>query len=81
MTRTLPATRPSAVQRPLAVVRGAVVLGAVLVVAVALVALVVAQQRLQVVAGDGISYLSIARQYAEGDVADAVNAYWSPMVP
>lgn len=80
MTRTLPATRPSAVQRPLAVVRGAVVLGAVLVVAVALVALVVAQQRLQVVAGDGISYLSIARQYAEGDVADAVNAYWSPMV-
>ncbi len=29
---------------------------------------------------DGISYLSIARQYAEGNFATAINAYWSPMV-
>jgi hypothetical protein len=29
---------------------------------------------------DGISYISIARQYAEGFTATAVNAYWSPMI-
>ncbi|CAN5577039.1 hypothetical protein BH09ACT4_BH09ACT4_01550 [soil metagenome] len=29
---------------------------------------------------DGISYLSIARQYAEGHVDAAINAYWSPWV-
>ena len=28
---------------------------------------------------DGISYLSIAEHYARGDLADAVNAYWSPL--
>ncbi len=56
------------------------VLGVSVALSVVLVALVVAQQRLQVTAGDGISYLSIAQQYAEGDVGNAVNAYWSPMV-
>jgi hypothetical protein len=29
---------------------------------------------------DGISYMSIARQYAEGHSDAAVNAYWSPLV-
>jgi len=29
---------------------------------------------------DGISYLSIARKYLAGDVADAVNGYWSPLI-
>lgn len=29
---------------------------------------------------DGLSMMSIARQYAEGDLADAVNGYWSPLV-
>ncbi len=77
---TAPTAAASVARRPLAVVRGSVVLGAVLVVAVVLVAVVVAQQRLQVTSGDGISYLSIAQQYARGDVSDAVNAYWSPMV-
>lgn len=80
MTRTLPAVAHEARARALRVLPGSIVLGSTLVVAVALVAVVVAQQRLQVTAGDGISYLSIARQYARGDVADAVNAYWSPMV-
>lgn len=60
--------------------RGSLVLGVSVALSVVLVALVVAQQRLQVTAGDGISYLSIAQQYAEGDVGNAVNAYWSPMV-
>lgn len=29
---------------------------------------------------DGISYISIARQYADGHFGSAVNAYWSPLV-
>lgn len=29
---------------------------------------------------DGISYISIAEQYADGYVSDAVNAYWSPLI-
>ncbi|GEK21636.1 ArnT family glycosyltransferase [Cellulomonas xylanilytica] len=29
---------------------------------------------------DGISYISIARQYAGGHLHDAVNAYWSPLI-
>jgi len=29
--------------------------------------------------GDGISYISIARKYLDGNLADAVNAYWSPL--
>jgi hypothetical protein len=29
---------------------------------------------------DGISYISIARQYADGSFDTAVNAYWSPML-
>ena len=29
---------------------------------------------------DGISYISIARQYADGHLQDAVNAYWSPLI-
>src|SRR5277367_5777014 len=28
---------------------------------------------------DGISYLEIARKYADGDWKGAVNAYWSPL--
>lgn len=28
---------------------------------------------------DGISYISIARQYADGQAGTALNAYWSPM--
>jgi hypothetical protein len=31
-------------------------------------------------AGDGISYLSIAEKYARGDFYHALNAYWSPMI-
>ncbi|WP_146240188.1 hypothetical protein [Curtobacterium sp. MCSS17_008] len=56
------------------------VLAVVLVVAVVLVALVAYRQRLAITNVDGISYMSIARQYATGDFADAVNAYWSPAV-
>lgn len=29
--------------------------------------------------GDGISYISIARYYAAGNWADAINGYWSPL--
>jgi hypothetical protein len=29
---------------------------------------------------DGISYLSIAKKYSEGDFKDAVNGHWSPMI-
>src|SRR3954447_1440755 len=28
---------------------------------------------------DGVSYLTIARQYLDGHFADAINAYWSPL--
>lgn len=29
---------------------------------------------------DGVSYLAIARRYAEGDLAGAVNGYWGPLL-
>lgn len=29
---------------------------------------------------DGISYLSIAEKYAQGNFTDAINAYWSPLI-
>ena len=32
-----------------------------------------------VVFSDGISYLEVARRYADGDLRGAVNAYWSPL--
>jgi hypothetical protein len=32
-----------------------------------------------VISSDGISYLEIARKYADGDWKGAVNAYWSPL--
>lgn len=32
------------------------------------------------IAPDPISYISIARHYAAGDWADAINTYWSPLV-
>ncbi|MFJ3382284.1 hypothetical protein ACIPJ2_17945 [Curtobacterium sp. NPDC090217] len=80
MTRSAPATAEPVRTPSLKVFPGSVVLGLAVVVAVVLVGFVVSQQRLQVVTADGISYLSIAQQYAHGDVAAAVNAYWSPMV-
>jgi hypothetical protein len=38
------------------------------------------QSRYSLSTVDGISYLSIARQYAEGHIDAALNAYWSPLV-
>ena len=43
-------------------------------------ALAAAQSRFLIGNIDGISYMSIGRQYAEGDIGDALNAYWSPAV-
>lgn len=54
--------------------------GALLAVAALLVAFVAYRTRLEVTNIDGISYMSIAKQYAEWHWADAVNGYWSPMV-
>lgn len=58
-----------------------VVLNAVLVLAVALLlAVVTYRTRILVTNIDGVSYMSIAEQYASWHWADAVNGYWSPMV-
>lgn len=54
--------------------------GALLVVASVLVGIVAYRTRLEVTNIDGISYMSIAEQYAGGHWAEAVNGYWSPMV-
>ncbi len=59
----------------------AVVGNAVLIAVVTvLTASVAYRTRLLTTNIDGLSMMSIARQYAEGDVADAVNGYWSPLV-
>ncbi len=55
-------------------------MAAVLVLGIGLTAAVGYHQRLGVTNVDGISYMSIARDYANGWFGDAVNAYWSPMV-
>ncbi len=61
--------------------RTALVLNAVLVVAVALPIVSMAYRSRRAITNiDGVSYMGIARQYAAGDLHDAVNAYWSPMV-
>ncbi|UZN01915.1 ArnT family glycosyltransferase [Cellulomonas sp. S1-8] len=49
-------------------------------VGVVLLVLVVARSAYDLNNIDGISYISIARQYAAGHLHDAVNAYWSPLV-
>ncbi|NQX24418.1 hypothetical protein [Curtobacterium sp. VKM Ac-2852] len=53
---------------------------ALLLVAAVLVGVVAYRTRLEVTNIDGISYMSIAEQYAGGHWAEAVNGYWSPMV-
>lgn len=61
--------------------RSAVVLNAVLVVLLAVPVVSMAyRSRLSITNIDGVSYMGIARQYAAGDLGDAVNAYWSPLV-
>lgn len=55
------------------------ILAAVCLLVIALFVVVV--YRYRYAAGiDSISYISIARQYAEGVFGSAINAYWSPMV-
>jgi hypothetical protein len=54
--------------------------GALLLVASLLIAVIAFRTRLEMTNIDGISYMSIAKQYAEWHWADAVNGYWSPMV-
>ncbi|KTR02959.1 hypothetical protein, partial [Curtobacterium luteum] len=54
--------------------------GALILVAVVLCASIGYRSRAVTTNIDGVSYMSIARQYAAGDWSDAVNAYWSPLV-
>ncbi|WP_456789414.1 ArnT family glycosyltransferase [Cellulomonas sp. P5_C5] len=53
---------------------------AVCVVGLVMFALAVARSAHNLSNIDGISYISIARQYAGGHLHDAVNAYWSPLI-
>lgn len=53
---------------------------ALVLVATVLIASVAYRTRLITTNIDGLSMMSIARQYADGNVADAVNGYWSPLV-
>ncbi len=53
---------------------------ALLAVAAVVLAFVTYRTRLEVTNIDGISYMSIAQQYATGHWGDAVNGYWSPLV-
>jgi len=81
MSHTAPAAHPArtggATTRP---TLRAVVLNLLLVVALSVPIVSMAYRSRALVTNiDGISYMGIARKYAEGDVTDAVNAYWSPM--
>lgn len=51
---------------------------ALILVATALIASVAYRTRLITTNIDGLSMMSIARQYADGNVADAVNGYARP---
>jgi hypothetical protein len=56
------------------------VLAVLVVLGVVLSAAVAYHNRLGVTNVDGISYMGIAREYANGWLPDAINAYWSPLV-
>lgn len=78
-TTAVRTTAPPAVGRRPPVV--ALWLNAALVIAVFVpIASMAARSRLAITNIDGVSYMGIARQYAAGDLHDAVNAYWSPMI-
>jgi MFS family permease len=57
---------------------GVLIAGAI--ISMALVALGAYAGRFNLDNVDGVSYISIARQYADGSFATAINAYWSPLI-
>lgn len=57
-----------------------IVLGVAIIIAVALVSLASYQQRYNLSNIDGISYISIASQYANGELGHAINGHWSPLI-
>lgn len=72
--------RSGAVPRRYKHIVAPLILAVFVVIGVALSAAVAYHNRLGVTNVDGISYMGIAREYANGWLPDAINAYWSPMV-
>src|SRR6478735_779060 len=77
-TEAAPAAEDPAKPAP-AFDRRLLVLAAIFAVGSALAIFAAFQARYLLTSIDGISYASIAQQYADGDWGNAFNAYWSPL--